>query len=251
MPLDNPREDGFSLMSLGDHLDELRVRLMRAIVGLVVAVVITTCFGGYLFEFLCDPFYKAMQATGHTPVLKTVSTGEKMVIYFQVATVFGIILAAPWIFWQFWQFISTGLYPREKRYVHILAPISAGLFMTGALFFIMVMAPMSLRYFIEFDVGVDYIETQSTLENHIDFMTNMSLIFGVGFQLPLLIVGLNKLGILSVTMLNKWRKYIILVLAIVAGVLTPPDVLSQIALGVPLYLLFEVSVLFCWLTRKR
>ncbi len=241
---------GFGMMSLGDHLDELRVRTIRAILGLVVAVIITTCFGGYLFKFLCDPFHQAMEAAGRTAILKTVSTGEKMVVYFKVATLFGIILAAPWIFWQFWQFVSAGLYPREKRLVRILAPLSASLFVTGALFFILVMAKLTLRYLIEFNVGVDYIQTESTLANHIDFMTMMSLVFGLGFQLPLLVVGLNKLGIVSVSLMNKWRKYMILLLTIVAAVLTP-DALSLAALGIPLYLLFELSVLYCWLTSKR
>jgi sec-independent protein translocase protein TatC len=243
-------DDGLPMMGLGDHLDELRMRVMRAILGLVVAVIITTCFGGYLFQFLCQPFYLAMQDASQPPILKTVSSGEKMVIYFKIATLFGIILAAPWIFWQFWKFVSAGLYPKEKRYVHVLAPLSALLFMTGSLFFIMVMARLTLRYLIEFDVGIDYIKTEATLANHIDFMMMMSLVFGLGFQLPLLVVGLNKLGIFSVAMMNKWRKYIILLLVIVAAVLTP-DVLSLTALAVPLYLLFEISVLFCWLTAKK
>jgi len=250
MTRDAGREEDFSLMSLGDHLDELRMRIMRAILGLVVAVIITTCFGGYLFRFLCQPFYQAMTAAGHTPVLRTISTGEKMVVYFRVATLFGVMLAAPWIFWQFWQFVSAGLYAKEKRLVHVLAPLSAGLFVAGALFFIIAMAKLTLKYLIEFNVGVAYVEIDTTLANHISFMMMMSLFFGIAFQLPLLVVGLNKLGLLSVGLMNKWRKYIILLLVILAAVLTP-DPISLAALGIPLYLLFEMSVLYCWLMGKR
>jgi sec-independent protein translocase protein TatC len=243
-------DDGLPMMGLGDHLEELRIRVMRAVIGLVVGVVIVTAFGTHLFHFLCQPFYDAMKATGHVPVLKTWSTGEKMVVYFKVTALFGALVASPYIFYQFWKFVSAGLFAKERRYVHILAPFSAFLFITGAMFFIKVMAPITLQYFINFDIGVDYVQTESTLANHIDFMVMMSLVFGLGFQLPLVVVGLNKLGIMSVELLNKWRKYIVLLLAIVAGVLTPPDVVSQIALGVPLYVLFELSVLFCWLTGK-
>jgi sec-independent protein translocase protein TatC len=244
------KRDGFNLMSLGDHLDELRIRVMRAVLGLVVGVIIMTCFGGYLFQLLCAPFYEAMKATGHVPMLKTISTGEKMVLYFKVTTLFGVILSSPWIFYQFWKFISAGLFSKERRYVYVLAPLSAALFATGALFFIKMLAFLTLRYLIEFDVGVEYVQTESTLSNHIDFMLMMSLVFGIGFQLPLLVVGLNKLGVFPLKYMNQWRKYVILVLVIVAAVLTP-DALSLTALAIPLYLLYEVSVLYCWLTRKR
>jgi sec-independent protein translocase protein TatC len=240
------RQYGFNLMGLGDHLDELRVRVIRAVIGLVVAVVITTCFGGYLFQFLCEPFYQARVAANLPPVLWTMSSGEGMILYFKVTMLFGVILAAPWIFWQFWQFV----YPKEKRYVYVLAPLSAALFMTGALLFIKVVAFLTIRYLIQFDVGIDYVKVECTLANHINFMMMMSLVFGVGFQLPLLVVGLNKLGIFPVTLMNKWRKYVILVLVIVAAVLTS-DPLSLTALAVPLYLLFEISVLFCWWTQKK
>lgn len=237
-------------MSLGDHLDELRVRTIRAILGLVVAVIITTCFGGYIFKLLCDPFYQARVAANLPPVLITVSSGESLVLYFKVTMLFGVILASPWIFWQFWQFVSAGLYPTERRYVHVLAPLSAALFMTGALLFIKVVAFLTIRYLIQFDVGIDYVKVECTLANHVNFMMLMSLVFGVGFQLPLLVVGLNKLGVFPLKYMNLWRKYVIFVLVIVTAVLTS-DPLSLMALGLPLYILYELSVLYCWLTRKR
>jgi sec-independent protein translocase protein TatC len=244
------QRDGFNLMSLGDHLDELRRRVMRALLGVAVGVTITTIWGGYLFRLLCEPFYKARVAANLPPQLITVSSGEAMILYFKVTTLFGVILAAPWIFWQFWKFVSAGLYPKEKRYVYVLAPLSAILFMTGALLFIKFIAFLTIRYFITFDVGIDYLQQQTTLANHVDFMLMMSLVFGAGFQLPLLVVGLNKLGIFSLTLMNKWRKYVILVIVIVAAVITS-DPLSLLALSVPLYVLYEASILYCWVTRKK
>jgi sec-independent protein translocase protein TatC len=237
-------------MSLGDHLDELRIRVMRALLGLAVGVAITTIWGGYLFQLLCEPFYQARVAAHMPAELITVSSGEAMILYFKVTTLFGAILAAPWIFWQFWKFVSAGLYLKERRYVYVLAPLSALLFMSGALLFIKFIAFLTIRYLITFDVGIAYVKQQTTLANHVDFMLMMSLVFGIGFQLPLLVVGLNKLGIFSISLMNKWRKYIIFVLVIVAAVITS-DPLSLIALAVPLYLLFEASVLYCWLTRKK
>jgi sec-independent protein translocase protein TatC len=245
----HPRE-GLTLMSLGDHLDELRKRLMRALLGVAAAVTITTIYGGYLFEILCEPFHRARVAAHMSPELMTVSSGESMILYFKVTLLFGVILSAPWIFWQFWKFVSAGLYAKERRYVYVLAPLSALLFMTGALLFIRFVAFLTIRYLILFDVGINYVKVECTLTNHVDFMMLMSLVFGLGFQLPLLVVGLNKLGIFTTAMMNKWRKYIVFALVITAAVLTS-DPLSLIALAVPLYVLYEMSVLYCWLTRKK
>lgn len=244
-------EDGLSLMSLGEHLDELRKRVFLSLLGLVPTITLTTIFGEYLFKFLCQPYYDAMRAIGREPKLLTVGISESFIVYCNVTLIFGLILAAPWIFWQLWKFISAGLYDREKRYVHIIAPISATLFIGGAVFFIKVVAPMALRYFAGFNVGIDFVENVSTLENYTNFMLQMALVFGLSFQFPLLIIGLNRMGILPLKYLNQWRKYVIFGISIVAAILTPPDVVSQVALGVPLYVLYEAGVLVCWVMGEK
>jgi sec-independent protein translocase protein TatC len=238
-------------MSLGDHLAELQSRMLKAVVGLVVAVIITTCFGGYLFKFLCEPYERAMKSVGQEPHFFTTTLPESFLMYCNVTLLFGLILAAPWIFWQLWGFVASGLRAKEKRLVHVLAPLSAILFMIGAMLFIELIAPWTLIFFFKFNVGVDYIQNMSTLQNYLNFMIHCSLVFGLAFQFPLLVVGFNKLGFISVATLNKWRKYMIFAIVVIAGILTPPDVVSQMALAVPLYVLYEISVLYCWLTSKK
>ncbi|HSV26811.1 MAG TPA: twin-arginine translocase subunit TatC [Sedimentisphaerales bacterium] len=244
-------QDNLDAMSLGDHLDELRSRAIRALLGLIPAVIITTIFGRQLFRFFCGPYEIAMRSVGREPRLITVGVAESFLMYCYVTLLFGLLLASPWIFWQLWQFIAAGLYAKEKRYVRILAPLSTVFFIGGAVFFIVVVAPLTLRFFLGFNVGVDFVENLSTLRNYLVFMGRMSLVFGLSFQLPLLMVGLNRFGMLSLEMMRRWRKYAILGIAIVSAVLTPPDVVSQISLGIPLYLLFELGVLICRIAGRK
>jgi len=163
----------------------------------------------------------------------------------KTALLFGAILSSPWIFYQLWKFVSAGLYASEKRFVHIVAPICALLFGTGAMFFLFVIAPLMIRFLIGFDTGVE-VRTQVTLSSYVSFMLIMMLVFGLCFQMPIAIVAANKIGIVSASALKSARKYIILAIFIVAAIVTPsPDMIGQIALAVPMYILYEAGLLFC------
>jgi sec-independent protein translocase protein TatC len=237
--------NNFLEMSLGDHLEELRIRIILAVLGLAVGLAVCLFFSKFFLELLTKPYFDVRQQTGLPATLQAITLSEKFMVYMKTALLFGAILSSPWIFYQLWKFVSAGLYASEKKFVHIVAPICAVLFGTGAMFFLFVIAPLMIRFLIGFDTGVE-VQTQVTLSSYVSFMLIMMLVFGLCFQMPIAIVAANKIGIVSAAALKSARKYIILAIFVIAAVVTPsPDMISQIALAVPMYILYEAGLLFC------
>lgn len=233
-------------MSLGDHLEELRWRLIYAMAGLGIGTVICMIFGNYLVRYLQGP-YNSLEPDKALVVL---APADAFVGYMKVSLIAGIILSSPWIFYHIWKFIAAGLYEKEKRYVRIAVPFSTILFVTGALFFFYIVAPISLRFFLKFGelVGV---ESSWTFQKYISFITTLMLVFGLAFQTPIAIFILNRTGLISIGAFRDARKYVFLTMFVIAAVATPPDVISQITLALPLYALFELGILLCYISTKK
>jgi len=245
-------KDSLSSMSLGDHLDELRGRLFLAIAGLLVGLVICLIFGDYLFQIIVKPYTSAMEAAELDPRFLVIQPSDQFMVYIKTCLVFGVLVSAPWIFYHAWAFISSGLYKRERKFVHTVAPISAILFVAGSLFFVIIVAPMAMLFFVNFKVGIDFVQSGMwSLQSYINFILSLTLIFGLAFQMPIAIVFAERMGLVSVKVLVNSRKFVILGLVVIAAIATPPDVISQIALAVPLYILYEASILVCRISRKR
>jgi sec-independent protein translocase protein TatC len=244
--MDGKKEQKFAEMSFGDHLEELRARIILALLGVGAGLTICIFFSGFFLSLLAKPYIHAAQQIGLDGNLLAITLSEKFLVYMKTSLLFGIVISSPWVFYQLWKFISAGLYAGERKFVYIIAPVCATLFIVGALFFLFVVAPFMISFFIGFDTGIKSIQTQVTLSSYTNFMFAMMLIFGACFQMPLAIVAVNRIGIVSLENLKKARKYILLGIFIVAGVVTPStDVVSQIALAVPMYILFELGILFC------
>jgi sec-independent protein translocase protein TatC len=240
------KEQNFVEMSFGDHLEELRARIIFAMLGIAAGLMICMFFSGFFLSLLAKPYLHAAQQTGLEGTLQAITLSEKFLVYMKTALLFGLIVSSPWVFYQLWKFVSAGLYARERKFVYIITPVCAALFIIGALFFLFVIAPVMIKFFIGFDTGIEPVRTQVTLSSYVNFMFSMMLIFGLCFQMPVAIVAANKIGIVSVENLKKARKYVLLAIFIVAAVATPStDVISQIALAVPMYILYELGVLFC------
>jgi sec-independent protein translocase protein TatC len=238
-------------MSLGEHLEDLRYRLIMAISGMLGGFTVCLFFGRFILKLASTPYKTAMESAGLEARLQAIVPSEQFVVYIKCSLVFGIVLAAPWIFYHLWKFVAPGLYKKEVRFVHTVAPLSAALFMGGSIFFITVIAPMALTFFIKFDTGIEFVEVNVTLQSYINFVLSLTLVFGLAFQLPIAIIFAEMLGLVSVELLQKGRKIVIMALVIISAIVTPPDVISQIALACPLYILYESSILFCRLTKKR
>ena len=276
-----------SSMSLGDHLEELRARLMLALIGLFIAMFASLFFGRKIIAFIEKPYLDVIErqtalenispaknpkentvvedANQHStnpedskPAtidpktrLQSLAPADGFISYIKICTIAGVIVSSPWIFYQLWMFISAGLYTSEKKYVKVAAPFSALLFVAGALFFIFVIAPLTMSFLINFNKSMLGVNSNFTFRYYISFITKLMLVFGVGFQTPILVFFLNKLGLVSIQALKNSRKFVILAIVILAAMATPPDVISQVTLAIPLYVLFELGIIISYLSSKK
>lgn len=244
-----------SSMSLEDHLEELRFRLIRMIVGISMGFIICLFLGSDIINFIQRPYFDAMHSLYNAQVthresieaeyqLQTLAPADGFLSYIKITLVSGVILASPWVFYHIWMFIAAGLYPKEKRFVYKVAPISAILFICGALFFIMAVAPLSLTFLVKFNDRVLGLKSSFAFSEYVSFVSTLTFVFGIAFQMPLAIFFLTKTGMVSLIRLQRSRKYVLFGIVIVAAMATPPDVISQLTLAGPLYLLFELGIVF-------
>lgn len=311
-----------STMSLGDHLEELRSRMILAILGLAAGTIVCLVFGSRIIRFIERPYFTVLKARANksgaakteaesiqfirlfsTNVLEalasdpnaptvdpnlvafarkvyddtlaawkgnsdtgsitsttnldrygfklqTLAPADAFVSYVKISLISGLIVSSPWVFYQIWMFVAAGLYAHERRYVRSAVPFSAALFISGALFFLFVVAPISLRFFLKFG---DFISVQAnwTFQKYVSFVTLLMLIFGIAFQTPVAIFFLNRTGLVSIESFRKSRKFVLVGIVIVAAMATPPDVISQITLAIPLYALFELGIILSYLAGRQ
>ncbi len=236
-------------MPLSEHLDELRRRVLWALAGLAVCVAAAMCFGGEILSLLEQPYRAVMTSRGGGQLL-VLKAADGFLIYMRVSLIAGLILASPWVFYQFWAFVAAGLHQREKRYAILAVPCSAGLFVAGAAFFLFVAAVPLMRFFLAFNDSLG-LATTLTLGNHIAMMTGMMLAFGLGFQMPLVVALLGAMGLVSPGSLGKYRRHVIVILLIFAALVTSPSPIDQIALALPMWLLYELGILLVKLGNRQ
>ncbi|MHC4638629.1 MAG: twin-arginine translocase subunit TatC, partial [Planctomycetota bacterium] len=164
----------------------------------------------------------------------------------KICTIAGLLFSSPWVFYHLWMFVSAGLYPNERRYVKAAVPFSAVLFVAGAMFFLFVIAPLTMKFLIGFNKNFLGVDSRFTFKYYISFITSLMLVFGAGFQTPILVFFLNKMGLVSIQALKNSRKFVILAIVVLAAVATPPDPTSQVTLAIPLYILYELGIILCY-----
>jgi len=164
--------------------------------------------------------------------------------------IFGIILTSPWVIWQIWAFVATGLYSKEKKFAYSVAPASAILFIAGSIFFMTTIAPITMKFFIKFDEFLGF-TSQFRPSDYINMILMLTLVFGVAFQMPIVIVFAENMGLVSIETLTRNRKFVILGIVVIAAMITPPEPISQLGLAIPLYLLYEISIMACRFKKKR
>jgi sec-independent protein translocase protein TatC len=236
-------------MSLGDHLEELRFRIIYALVGFGIAAAICMIFGQYLITFIEVPYINAM---GENARLQSIDPAEGFISYMEIAMVAAMVISSPWIFYHLWKFVSVGLYPHEKRYVYIAVPLCSLLFVAGSLLFVFVIAPATLKFFVYFNEKFLKVSSNFTFTNYISFMANMMLIFGLAFQTPIAIFVLIRTGIVPAESFKKYRIYVFLIVVVISSAVIPgSDPISLFAMAIPVYLLFELGLFLSWLAERR
>ena len=240
-PNDQPYESTIGSMPFLEHLEELRRRLLRCVVAVVIMAVAALYFSNELMHLIIKPM-------GDTPLHNIQVTGT-FVAYMKVSLITGVVAALPIIFYQMWAFVAPGLYRREKAAILPLIFISTLLFAIGGVFCYMVVLPIALNFLIGFG-GEEIIDT-ITISSYINFAGLMILAFGFSFQMPILAYFLGKMGIISASFLSKGRRYAVVIILAVGAIITPPDVFSQVLLAIPLYLLYEVSIIVVRIVQPK
>jgi sec-independent protein translocase protein TatC len=243
-------------MGFFDHLAELRTRLIRCLWGLIPGVAAGWIFRQELLELLLDPFVEAWQIRGlGAPSVHFANPIDPFVAYLKLAFVAGLLFSAPWIFWQIWGFLSPGLYRREKRLAIPFVLASTVCFVGGALFGYAVVFPMAFETLLGFAGALpsDSISIQPTImiNEYLTFATRMLLAFGITFEVPVVITFLAAAGIVHWRQLLKFSRWWVLIAALLASLLTPPDVGSQLLMVGPLIALYFISVGIAYLITYR
>jgi sec-independent protein translocase protein TatC len=234
-------------MTFTEHLNELRVRLMRCLIGAFVGFLACYAFAEQLFTLLMQPLVTLLEPSGGALIYTGLP--EAFFTHVKVAALAGLFVASPYIFYQIWMFIAPGLYEGERKYMIPIALCSAICFITGALFGYYVVFPFGFQFFLGY--ASEVIKPMPSVKEYFSFSTSMLFAFGLIFELPLFMFFLSVLGIVNYKSLRKFRKFAILGSFVVAAILTPPDVVSQCLMAGPMCLLYEIGILVAYVFGKK
>ena len=226
-------------MSLVAHLTELRDRLLRAVLAILVGFIILFPFANDIYGFVSAPLRKLMPE-GSTMIATGVAS--PFLTPFKLSLVLAIFMAIPVVLYQIWGFVAPGLYQKEKRIAMPLLASSVLLFYTGAAFAYFVVFPLIFAFFTS--VGPDNVQVMTDINSYLDFVLKLFLAFGIAFEMPIASVILIWTGVTSSESLAQKRPYIIVGCFVFGMLLTPPDVISQSLLAIPMWLLFELGRFF-------
>ncbi|MBI3099343.1 MAG: twin-arginine translocase subunit TatC [Planctomycetes bacterium] len=235
-------ESVFKRMTLGQHLEELRRRLMLSVVALGVAICACVPYPvqDALLWLISRPY--AWGVAPNEPDLNAFYLGEPVLVYFELSLIAGLILSFPVVFYELWAFVAAGLHPHERRAVYLYGPISLLLFLSGVSFTYFFLLPITIGFLTGYPGG--QIRMMVSLSGYVDFFLILELAVGVLFELPLLMLFLARLGLISPEAFAGKRRAAVLLAFVVSAIITPtPDPLTQTILALPLIGLYELGIL--------
>ncbi len=232
------RNDEPVRMSLREHFEELRRRLLWALGGLVIAVGVCWLFKEQMMNWVMIP----LRMAEYEDKLLNLSPMEQILQYLKVTIVFGLVLSSPWIAYQMWLFVSAGLYEKERKATYLYAGGSVFLFLLGVLFSYAVMLPLVIKVLMGFDPAEVSKPTMQFAE-YVDFFFKTTLAMGISFQVPMVMRFLSAVNLVERKTWKTYRKYAIVGAFLVAALITPPDPISQLSAGLPMVLLYEIGLL--------
>ncbi len=249
-------------MSFLDHLEELRWHLVRSAAAIVILAILVFISGKAFFEHVVYaplhadfPTYKFLCSLGEVfclvpPDLEIISVvfGGEFMTHLKVSLQLGLILAFPYFFWEIWRFVKPGLYPQEQKATRGVVFIASLLFLSGVLFGYFIISPFAITFLGSYDVGAT---NSPSLTSYVSYMTMFTLPTGIVFQLPLVVFFLSKLGIVTPEFMRTYRRHAFVVILVLSAFITPPDAITQLLIGIPLYALYEVSIRISARVQKK
>ena len=247
-------------MTFLQHLEELRWHIIRALVAVVAGAIVAFVFKNIIFDhiilapnnpdFITNRLLCRLADLVHVPVLCinqdpveliSIKMSGQFTTHINISLVAGLILAFPYVFWEFWSFFRPALYEKERKYARGAVTMASLLFLSGVLFGYFIITPLSINFLGTYRVS-DVVTNQINVTSYIGSVTSVALSAGVTFELPIVVFFLSRIGVVTPEFMRKYRRHAIVVVLVVAAVITPPDVFSLILVTIPLLLLYEVSI---------
>ncbi|MCB9252669.1 MAG: twin-arginine translocase subunit TatC [Flavobacteriales bacterium] len=251
-------------MSFFDHIDELRAHIIRALIAVVLCSVLAFIFKSFFidvvlfgpkskdfitYKIMCSISKSACVEDFTFKIINTDVTGQ-FIMHLMIAFVTGLILAFPYVIYEFWKFFKPALKESERKKTTGIIFTSSLLFLMGVLFGYFILTPISMYFMASYNIS-DEINNTWTIQSYISFITMLTVATGIIFELPLVMYFLAKLGIINSAFLKKYRRYAVLAILVVAAIVTPPDVGSQVLVCIPLLILYEVGIVITKRVEKK
>jgi Tat protein translocase TatC len=248
-------------MTVGEHLEELRKRVIRSLLYLAAALVLTFVFNDYVLGFILKQPYDVLKGLGQDPIMPVLDPAEGFLTWLKVAFVTALIVASPLMAREVWGFVAAGLYPHEKKYVQIFAPISYFLFLGGVAFLYFLVLPTALEFLFSFGLSphipgvpedMQFLSARPRFSSYVSFYLTMCVIMGIVFQLPLVMLFFMATGILKPSFFGKYRRHFIVGAVAVLAVITPSgDAPTLLLVSIPVLLLYEGGLLLGRVLLRR
>lgn len=234
-------------MGFLDHLEELRWRIIKSLVGVVIGSVVV----GFFIDWIMNNIIFAPAAQSNPPLsIINLRPYGQFIIYMEVIFIGGAVLSVPNIIYQIWKFVEPALKENERKYVTGVVVFTSLCFLSGVVFSYFLMLPAALGFFANF--GSTIIENKISADEYMSFVISLVIASGLVFELPMLSFFLSKIGILKPSFMRKYRRHALVAILLIAGIVTPgPDITSQVMLGIPLVGLYELSILICKYSQKK
>jgi sec-independent protein translocase protein TatC len=232
-------------MSFLEHLEELRSQLIKALIGILAATIICAFYADFIVQnLLLSPLRSVGMKT------QVLSPYGIVLIYMETILICGVIFSMPYSVYCLWKFVAPGLLSKERHYISRIVFFTSLCFFAGVAFGYFVLLPAALNFFSAF--GTQYIELNIALDQYVSFMLALLLGAGLVFELPMISYFLSKMGLLTPAFMRKYRRHAIVVILIIAAIVTPtPDIVTQTLLALPMFILYEISILVSKLSQKK
>jgi len=237
------------------HLTELRSRLYKSLLYLLLIFIVCYYFSADIYNFLVTPYAEAVQDDEKSRRMIFTALHETFITYLKVSFFAALFISSPIILTQLWKFIAPGLYKNEKKALLPYLVATPTLFLLGGMLVYYLIMPLAIKFFLSFEtsdaINVIPIQLEPKVNEYLSLIMRLIFAFGISFQLPVLLSLLARVGFIDSHYLRKRRKYVVVIIFALAALLTPPDPITQIGLGIPLLILYELSILSVSLIEKR